>query len=148
MPLVVRRVKVTDLPVLESLELETLRRFPSRTRWLETFRRIIETSLSEEPEGLLVADYDGRAVGVAAVRQRGKHPLTGALMGRLEVLSVAPGWRTQGIGERLLKETEAYLKSRGCTVMTTNLPSDAGADGDLFKANNYKVAGWELERAL
>ncbi len=148
MPLVVRRVKIADLPVLESLELETLKRFPSRTKWLETFRRFIETALSEEPEGLLVADYDGRAVGLAVARQRGPHPLTGATLGRLEVLSIAPGWRTQGIGERLLKESEAYLKSRGCTVMAVSLAADAAGDGDLFKANQFKVAAWELERTL
>ena len=148
MPLLVRRVKVSDLSVLESLELETMKRFPSRTRWIETFRRLIETSLSEEPEGVLIADYDGRAVGMALARVRGNHPLTGAKMGRLEVLSIAPGWRTQGVGDRLLKEAEMYLKSRGCEVMSTQLPADAGADGDFFKANHYKVAAWLLERPL
>ena len=42
MPLVVRRVKVSDLPVLETLELETAKRFPARTRWIETFRMMLE----------------------------------------------------------------------------------------------------------
>lgn len=148
MPLVVRRVKVMDIPVLESLELETVKRFPARTRWMETYRQLLEKALSEEPEGLLVADYEGRAVGGAIARVRGAHRLTGATQGRLEALTVAPAWRTQGVAERLLKEAEAYFKSRGCKVMALTLPSDAGADGDLFKASGFRVAAWELERPL
>lgn len=147
MPLVVRRVKVSDLPVLETLELETTKRFPARTRWIETFRTMLESSLSEEPEGLLVADYDGRAIGVAVARVLGPHPLTGQTLGRVLTLSVAPGWKSQGIGERLLKESEAYLKSRGCQVIAISLPSDAGAEGDLFKQAGFKVSAWELEKS-
>jgi GNAT superfamily N-acetyltransferase len=148
MPLVVRRVRVMDIPVLESLEQETVKRFPSRTRWMETYRQLMEKALSEEPEGLLVADYEGRAVGGAIARVRGPHPLTGATHGKLEALTVAPAWRGQGIAERLLKEAEAYFKSRGCKVMSHALPADAGADGQLFKANGFTVAAWELERSL
>jgi ribosomal protein S18 acetylase RimI-like enzyme len=146
MPLVVRRVKVTDLPVLELLELETAKRFPARKRWIETFRTLLESSLSEEPEGLLVADYDGRAIGAAVARVGGSHPFTGQALGRIHALSVAPGWKGQGIAERLLLEAEAYLKSRGCLVITFSLPSDAGADGDVFKQAGFKVSAWELEK--
>lgn len=148
MPLVVRRVKVQDVSVLESLELETARAFPSRTRWMETFRQLLERSLTEEPEGLLVADFDGRAIGVAIARVRGTHPVSGEEHGRLEALTVAPAWRAHGVRERLVKEAEAYLKSRGCRLMVTTLRSDAGADGELFKAGGFKVAAWELERSL
>jgi ribosomal protein S18 acetylase RimI-like enzyme len=148
MPLVVRRVKVTDIPVLETLELETLKRFPSRLRWLETYRSMLEQSLSDEPEGVLVADYDGRAVGAAIARVRGVHPFTGQPHGRLEALTVAPAWRSQGVAERLIKEAEAYLKSRDCKVMSTRLPADAGADADLYKGAGFSVAAWELERTF
>jgi len=148
MSLFVRRVRVTDLAVLETLELETLKRFPSRTRWMETYRHLLETSLSAEPEGLLVADYDGRAIGAAIARVGQAHPLSGLVQGRLEALTVAPGWRSQGIAERLIKEAEAYLKSRGCQVMTITLTADAGGDGELFKVAGFKVAAWQLERSL
>ena len=45
MPLVVRRVKVQDLSVLESLEGETVRSFPARLRWMETYRGLLERAL-------------------------------------------------------------------------------------------------------
>jgi len=63
-------------------------------------------------------------------------------------LTVAPAWRAHGIKERLLKESEAYLKSRGCRMMVTTLQSDAGAEGELFKSSGFKVASWELTRTL
>lgn len=148
MSLVVRRVKVVDLIALESLEQEVVRAYPARKRWMETYRALLERALTEEPEGLLVADYDGRAVGAAIARQRGAHPLTGEQHGRLEALTVAPAWRHHGVRERLLKEAEAYLKSRGCKRFVTTLPADAGAEGELFKQSGFKVAAWELERTL
>lgn len=148
MPLVVRRVKEQDLQTLELLELETVRRFPSRARWLETYRGLLQAAQAEEPEGLLVADYDGRAIGGAVARVRGSHPFTGVPVGRLEALTVAPAWVSHGVRERLLEEAQAYLKSRGCQSMAMTLPSDAGAEGDLYRTAGFKVAGWELERPL
>ncbi len=149
MPLIVRRLKVMDLPVIETLESESSKRFPSRKGWLEHFRKVMEVATSEEPEGVLVAEYDGRVIGAAVVKTRDEHPFTGSKHGELEALTIAPGWRGQGIDARLVREAEAYLKSRGCEVMTTRLPADAGPEeSGLFKGAGYKVVGWELERAL
>lgn len=147
MPLAVRRVKVMDLPVLESIEAQVVKSTPTRTHWLETYRRLLEAALSEEPEGLLVADFDGHAVGAAIARLKGPHPLTGEPMGRLEALTVATAWRPHGVAERLLKEVEAYFKSRGCRVMAVTLPTDA-TDAGPYKSAGFSVAGWELERRL
>jgi hypothetical protein len=32
--------------------------------------------------------------------------------------------------------------------MVTTLPADAGAEGELFRANGFSVASWELQRTL
>jgi ribosomal protein S18 acetylase RimI-like enzyme len=148
MPLLVRRLKVSDLPVLEALEQEMVKRRPQRVGWMDAYRRRIEKALADEPEGILVADYDGRAVGGAIVQQRGAHPISGAPYGELLGLTVAPGWKNQGIDVRLLREAEAYLRSRGCSAMTLMLPADANDDAEVFKTSGYRVSGWELERPL
>lgn len=148
MTLAVRRVKVSDIPVLEGFESETVKRFPLRKRWMETYRGLLEEALSDEPEGVLVADFEGRAVGAAIARVRGLHAVTGAVEGRLEALTVAPGWRSHSVAERLIQEADAYFRSRGCQVMTMQLPVDAGADASVFKEKGFSVAGWELERPL
>ena len=148
MALNVRRVRVQDIPTLEQFEADNVKRFPARTGWMEAYRRVVERSLSEEPEGILVAEYEGRPVGAAVVRAREHHPVTGVKYGQLMTLTVATGWRGQGVDTRLLREAEAYLRSRGCESLALTLPADAGDDADLFKTAGYRVLGWELERAL
>jgi len=148
MPLLVRRVKIQDIPTLEQFETDNLRRFALRAGWMEAYRRVVESSLSEEPEGILVAEYDGRPIGCAIVRARQHHPITGLKYGQLLTLTVAQGWKGQGIETRLLRESEAYLRSRGCESIALHLPADAGDDADLFKGAGYRVLGWELERTL
>lgn len=148
MPLIVRHVRVKDLPALERLEADTVKRFPARQGWLETYGTLIQRSLEEEPEGLLVAEVDGHVVGGAIVRQRGPHPVNGHPHGQLYALTVSHNWRTHGVAQRLLKEAEAYLKSRGCVSMHVNVPTDAGDDTELFKAAGYHVGSWELLRPL
>ncbi|MGV3624952.1 MAG: hypothetical protein ACO1OB_29295, partial [Archangium sp.] len=85
MPLVVRIAVEQDLPVLETLEAETVHHFPNRKRWLETFRELMKAALSEEPDGFIVAEFQGRPVGAALVRTRGPHPVTGVEHGALQV---------------------------------------------------------------
>lgn len=148
MPLLVRRVKVEDMPRVELLASDEAKRFAARGGWLSTARRQLEKALSDEPQGILLADYDGRVVGVAVVRHQGTHPVSGLRHGTLQLLVVAQGWRTQGVAARLLREAEAYCKARGAEVLTLQLPADAGEDADVFKESGYQVAGWELERSL
>ena len=108
MPLNVRRVKIQDISVLEQFEADNMKRFPGRAGWMEAYRRVVEKSLSEEPEGILVAEYEGRPVGCAVVRARQHHPITGLKYGQLMTLTVAHGWTGKAVDTRLLRESEAY----------------------------------------
>lgn len=148
MPLIVRRVRVTDLPILEQLEQETLSRYPGRKGWMETYRKAVERALSEEPEGILVADDGGQVVGGVIVQQRGLHPVTQQRFGVLLSLTVSAKRRGSGVGTRLLKEAFAYLKVRGCRSLTLRLPADAGSDAQLFQESGFQVVSWELEKPL
>lgn len=148
MPLIVRRVKVQDISTLENFEADAAKRFPGRVGWMEAYRQVVDRSLSEEPEGILVAEYDGRPIGAAIVRARERHPLTGLKYGQMLTLTVAQGWKGQGVDTRLLREAEAYLRSRGCESIALSLPADAGEDAELFKTAGYRVLAWELERQL
>ena len=148
MALVVRRVKVTDIPVLEGIEQESIKRFPGRVGWMNVYRKSMERALSDEPEGILVADYDGKVVGAIIVQQRGKHPLTQQTYAALLGLTVAEKWRGSGVGQRLLKEAEAYLKARKCESLALRLPADAGDDALLFQQSGFQVVAWELEKQI
>jgi ribosomal protein S18 acetylase RimI-like enzyme len=148
MPLVVRRIRVSDLPVLDAIENEITARFASRAGWMETYRNLLDIALAKEPEGVLVADFDGRPIGAAIARVAQNHRVTGQKHGVVEAITVAPAWKPQGIAERLLKESEMYLKSRGCEIVTVSIPESMGSDSDIYKNGNYRVIAWELEKSL
>ena len=67
----------------------------------------VEKKLMRDPDLFLVAEEDGRVVGV----------LMGAWDGRrgwLHHLAVEETWRNRGIGTALLEEVERRLKAKGC----------------------------------
>jgi ribosomal protein S18 acetylase RimI-like enzyme len=147
--LIVRRLKVMDIPALETLEKESVDRHPGRVGWLDTYRRFVERSLAEEPEGFLVAELNEKVIGGAIARLRGPHPLTGQKHGQLLSLTASPAYARYNVGQRLLVEAQAYLKSRGCKSVTIWIPTDSGANEvDLFKNSGFNVVSWELERSL
>lgn len=149
MSLLVRRLKVLDIPALEALERETVDRHPGRKGWLDTYRKHVERSLSEEPEGFFVAELNAIVVGGAIARQRGAHPMTGAKHGQLLALTASPAYSRYNVAQRLLLESSLYLKSRGCRSMTVWCPIDLDPkEIDVFKSGGFSVVSWELEKQL
>lgn len=149
MSLLVRRLRVMDIPVLETLERESVERHPGRAGWLDTYRRHIERSLAEEPEGFLVAELNSAVVGGAICRQRGPHALTGHKHGQLLALTAAQAYARYNVAQRLLLEGSVYLKSRGCKSMTVWCPIDLDPkEIDVFKNAGFSVVSWELEKQL
>ena len=146
MGLTVRRLQISDLPALERTESERSKRLPGRAGALAGFRKLIEQTLSREPEGLMIADLDGKVVGVAVARQRGTHGTSGKKHGRVEHVAVAPGFESHGVTGRLLRESEAYLRSRGCESIHLLLPADDAGDAEMLKTAGYRVVAWELEK--
>jgi ribosomal protein S18 acetylase RimI-like enzyme len=144
----VRRIRLTDLPMLERFEAHTPRPAGVAERYMERYRAMLETALSKEPGGFLVAEHNQETVGAVVARVTGPHPMNGLSSGRIETLTLSPAHPGQGVGERLLKEAEAYLRSHGCRIISLNLPADAGQAGELYRTAGYRVASWELEREL
>ncbi|MGQ0504830.1 MAG: GNAT family N-acetyltransferase, partial [Myxococcaceae bacterium] len=145
MALLVRRLKISDFPALEMIEAALAEQFPTRPNWLASFRRLLEVTLQEEPEGLMIAENDGEVAGWAVARQRGVHPVTGLRTGNIFHLSVAVKAQRRGVGSRLLRECEAYLRSRGCDAIKLQMPADHEAAAQLFKKKGYKLSSWEFE---
>lgn len=146
MPLFVRRLRVTDLPRLEEIESQHEKQEPSQTGWLHRVRKLIELALSDEPEGLLIADLDGKVVGWAAARQRQLHPLASEGFGYVLHISVATDARRQGLGARLLRECEAYLRASGCSGIRIAVPISDIASQQLMKKLGYGAVSAEMER--
>jgi ribosomal protein S18 acetylase RimI-like enzyme len=148
MPLLVRRIKVSDLTLLDAMESENTQGQPALEGWLHTFRNLLDAAIAEEPQGVLVAEFDGHPVGATVARVHEAHRTSGKKHGVIEAMTVAAAWKKQGIAERLLKEAEAYLKSRGCVAVTVRVPESIGDEAAIYRAGNYRVIGWELEKVL
>src|SRR5262245_50345746 len=133
MALLVRRLKVPDLPALELIEAARSQGVSWQAVWLSRFRELVETTLSEEPEALRVAELDGEVVGLAVARPRGLHDASKVTYGAILHLSVAPGFESRGVGERLLRECEAFLRSRGCELVLVSWSADAPGGLSLFE---------------
>ncbi|MBI3181443.1 MAG: GNAT family N-acetyltransferase [Myxococcales bacterium] len=145
--LLIRRLKVSDLPALERIEAESCKKLPGRSGWLSGFRKLLERTVSDEPEGLMIAELDGRVVGSAIARLRGKHPVSGLLYGHIFHLAAAPEAKDQGVSARLLRECEAYLRSRGCEAVHLSVPADDTREAELYRRSGYRVSAWELEKS-
>ena len=148
MALTVRRLQILDLPALERTEAEHAKRFPGRAGALAGFHKQVEQALSREPEGLMIADRDGQIVGLAIARQRGAHPVSGQKHGRVEHLSVAQGPEAPAVTSRLLKEAEAYLRSRGCAAIYFSLLVDDADGAQRLKDAGYQVVAWDFAKTF
>jgi ribosomal protein S18 acetylase RimI-like enzyme len=139
---------VSDLPQLEELEYAQAELFPDRPGWAAHFRGLVERVLGEEPEGLMIAERDGKVVGWAAARPGGIHPTRKVPFGEVLHLSVLPAEQRAGVGRRLLREAEAYLRSRGCERIRLWVPTESDPARGLFLKQGYQVTGVEMERKL
>lgn len=146
MPLFVRRLRILDLPRLEEIESQHEKQNPARKGWVERVRKLIDLALSDEPEGLLIADLDGRVVGWAAARRQQLHPLASEGFGYVLHISVAADVRRQGLGARLLRECEAYLRARGCHGIRISVGIEDVASQQLMKKLGYGATTAEMER--
>ncbi len=146
--LLIRRLKVSDLPALDAIEALRQPEWATQPAWPQSYRRLVERTLEEEPQGIFIAELDGHVAGWAVVRLRGVHPLSGKPQGHLLHLAVSPPMRRRGIGGRLLLETEAYLRSNGCEVVQLDLPAQDAAGAERMKKKGYRVTSVQLERTF
>ncbi len=81
------------------------------TRQFSTER--LSQAVSEHPGNIIVAEYDGNLVGVVEVAFDQKCPLGELVAPELNKLYVLQWFGSQGIGHRLLQESERLVRSKG-----------------------------------
>jgi len=94
-------------------------------------REEIAKKLSRDPDLFLVAEEDGRIVGVIMGAWDGRR-------GWLHHLAVAPTHQGRGIGTALLAEVERRLKSRGCLKVNLLVHRDNGGARRLYQSLGYE----------
>jgi GNAT superfamily N-acetyltransferase len=106
-------------------------------------RRIIEAYMWKEPEGCLVAEHDGKIIGVAYSHVWGD-------VGWLGPFEVLPDVQDRGVGTALLSRCDDFLENRGCKVLGLETMSNNAKNIHFYMRAGYKVVGSSLimERKL
>ncbi len=88
-------------------------------------RKDITRKVSAQPELFLVAVVDGRVVGSVMAGYEGHR-------GWINYLAVAPEWRRNGLGRRLMDEAERRLLALGCPKINLQVRSGNRAVIDFY----------------
>lgn len=87
---------------------------------------------------VLVAELDGRVVGIACLHVTLFFHEPGPGRARLTALVVDPACRGEGIGGRLLRAAEAAARQRGCTVLELTSAAHREAAHRFYQAAGYE----------
>jgi GNAT superfamily N-acetyltransferase len=87
---------------------------------------------------VLVADLDGRIVGVACLHVTVFFHEPGSGRARLTALVVDAACRGSGIGGRLLRAAETAARQRGCTAMELTSAAHREAAHRFYQAAGYR----------
>jgi len=95
-------------------------------------REALELLLDAAPDGLLVAESDGRIVGVLVAAWDGWR-------GNMYRLAVLPAYRRRGIARRLVEEGHARLRAKGARRVTALVGSNEEEAKSLWRALGYEL---------
>jgi GNAT superfamily N-acetyltransferase len=120
----------------------------------EATPRIAASAWAEQEAGrgvILVAEVDGRILGVACAEMRTSADLSlpaGRRMVYLSDLAVAPNARSQGLGTLLLEATAAWGAARGAVVLRLSAITENEGAIRLYRRIGLAPVEISFERAL
>jgi len=94
-------------------------------------KKILKNKIEENPESIIVAEYDNKLVGTVFAIYDLWNPM-------IFHLGVHPDHRNKGIGSKLMDEAEKRLKARGVEEVTLFVEEENNKAMDF-----YKNRGWE-----
>ncbi len=113
----------------------------ARRRWLR------ETPRSEA----FVAEADGRVIGMIELWLKRPRDLQSPRIGRVRVdlgISVAPEWRSRGVGSALLQAAEDWASAHGAERMILDLSSQNEAARRLYERLGYRTDMIVMDKVL
>jgi GNAT superfamily N-acetyltransferase len=133
MPLKIRTAVPTDGSALASLLAEL--GYPQQVAALPA--RIAQLA-DTHTDAVLVAEIDGRVVGVACLHVTAFFHEPGPGRARLTSLVVDPACRRSGVGGQLLRAAEAAARQRACTVLELTSAAHRKAAHRFYQDAGYE----------
>lgn len=105
------------------------------------------------PEGLIVAEVEGRIVGfvMGYLRDFPDELLENwgvSSVGHIEILAVDPRYRRQGVGTALIRESLRVFKQAGAGMVTLHCPAAAEEAKRIYDKLGFEVRAYEMKRRL
>ena len=156
---VIRPARPDDEPTLVELEHASAIHHASvdPARWrvpsiddIAAYRR--KRRLADPDGGALVAEVDGQVVGVVELLLRGFTSESGAA--RIPIpsvdigLSVAPEWRSRGVGTALMRAAEDWSREHGARRVILDLAGANTGALRLYERLGYQIHGLLMDRDL
>ncbi|MFI9384466.1 GNAT family N-acetyltransferase [Kutzneria sp. NPDC052558] len=142
MAITIRTAAVEDVPRITVL-LGQLGYPTDETR----VRTRVDTWLADPRSALLVAEVDGRVMGVAAMHAMQLLEYDGS-QGRLAALVVDDSCRGQGVGRELVAEAEQQARGLGCWRMEVTSSLKRDGSHHFYRAIGYEGANDKSARYL
>jgi GNAT superfamily N-acetyltransferase len=138
----IREATMEDVPVLS--ELLGQLGYPSAPA---AVRARLERMLEEPGQHVLVADLDGRVVGLATVIVR--HVISNdAPFARLASVVVADGYRSRGIGQKLVEAAEDIGRDARCYAIEVTSGDHRSRAHDFYRRLGYEERPRRFMKAL
>lgn len=109
--------------------------------------RYVRRYLASPDATILLATDERETIGLLSYTVRPRLLKAGE-SAEVEVLVVAPQWRGQGIGRRLLRTSMRLMQEAGCLTAAVNVPPDNEGFQDLYFDAGFIDASVRLERLL
>jgi aminoglycoside 6'-N-acetyltransferase I len=137
----VREAKPGDAPALARLRHRLWPDSSVEEHAGELARLLAGEALSTLPSVILIAEAQGEIVGFAETGLRSHADGCDASrpVGYLEGWYVAPEWRRQKVGARLLAEVEAWARAQGCREMASDTWADNTESQLAHEALGFEV---------
>jgi GNAT superfamily N-acetyltransferase len=143
MPLTIRTAMPEDAPEMAPLLAEL--GYPQQVTTLpERIKQLADT----DTDTVLVAELDGRVVGVACLHVTVFFHEPGADRARLTALVVESARRGTGIGGRLLRAAETAARQRGCAKLELTSAAHRTAAHRFYEAAGYRVVPHRFSKDL
>jgi ribosomal protein S18 acetylase RimI-like enzyme len=126
----IRHAEPSDIPTLVELMREL--GYPADA---DTLGRKLAWFDASNMDALIVAEQDGTVV--ACIGLHAMELLPSGKLGRISVVVVAPEYRRQGIGKRLLDAALTYFDSQECTLVEVTSGEKRQAAHALYRAFGF-----------
>ncbi|MDW5563554.1 MAG: GNAT family N-acetyltransferase [Methanomassiliicoccus sp.] len=103
-----------------------------RFKYPKRSERIIDAYLTNDPQGCVVAEVEGKIVGSAFCHTWGRVGWTGPL-------EVLPAYQDHGIGKMLLKSCESHLSERGCSIIGLETMCHLPKNLHFYMSSGYRT---------